>query len=457
MVRIGAVHRWSSLSLSRQFVLLSMFLMLASIGLLGQWMSSRIEAAVKEDVGIRASVYLEHFLEPYLTDLADGGGLSPDSIDTIDRALAASSASLNVVATKVWSPEGVILYATDPSLRGRQFPVDGGLSKALTGATAIETSDWDDAGLASSDPMLLEVYVPIRRHAEGPILAVAEFYQDTTALMDIVAWTRVQTWVIVGVVTVAVLAGLYLIVAQGNSLIVRQQGELNEKVKELTRLLNHNEFLRRRIQQASSRSAEDAELNLRRIGADIHDGIGQLLTIALLKLEQVFPEECGRGPDYQVIRGMLEDAMTEVRAMVSGLTLPHIQERSLVEAVDMVVMKHRHRTSTEVLLTLADDLGEVNSAVKLAICRFVQEGLNNAYKHAAGVGQSVTLRRSGQFVAVTVSDRGPGITPHRDNGKRQPLGLIGLRNRVESLGGEFAITSAPGQGTTVSAYFPQDV
>lgn len=458
MARSGAVLWWSSLSLSRQFLVLSAILLLPALGFLGHWTSLRVNAAVKEDVGLRTSPYVRHLFAPYLPELAGGRMLSDESIAAISREIEAGAAGINMANTKLWSPEGRILFDTDPRLLGARFPVEGGLAEALSsGNVAVEFDDPYSKHSSYPGRKFLEVYVPLAPAQGGPVLAVAEAYHDTTSLLAMLTWTRTLTWVVAGAVAAVILAGTHAIVAGGDSVILRQRAELNDKVAELTRLLCHNQALRQRIQKASSLSAEDAALHLRRIGADIHDGIGQLLTIALLKLEQLVPDERARGRDYRLLHELLEDAMAEVRAMVSGLTLPLITERTLADAVTLVVMKHRHRTSTEVGCMIADDVGEAGGPVKLAICRMVQEGLNNAFRHAGAAGQSVTLKGDGPFIVVTVSDRGPGLIPRQDNARRQPLGLIGLRNRIVSLGGEFSISSVPGRGVTISGHFPREV
>ncbi|WP_158248131.1 sensor histidine kinase [Paracoccus sp. SY] len=304
---------------------------------------------------------------------------------------------------------------------------------------------------------MLEVYVPLRRQAGGPVLAVAGLYYDRTSLLAMFQENRRLTWLIDAMVLAVIALGIHAIVAQGDSVIDRQRAELKEQVERLTQLLDHNKALRLRIQKASSLSAENAELHLRRIGADLHDGIGQLLTISLLKLDQLFPGDQAGSRDYIILREMLEEAMAEVRAMVSGLSLPHMMEKGLAEAIGLVVLKHRHRTSSTVDCMIEPDLTEVGNPVKLAICRMVQEGLNNAYKHAGGKGQSVTVRREGRFAVVTVSDEGPGMQPQAASNEMQQLGLAGLRNRIISLGGNLSVGSVPGKGVTLTGHFPTDV
>jgi signal transduction histidine kinase len=93
----------------------------------------------------------------------------------------------------------------------------------------------------------------------------------------------------------------------------------------------------------------------------------------------------------------------------------------------------------------------VSLPVKITIYRLIQEALNNAYRHAGGQGQQVTVRCSGELVTVDVADSGPGFAPADNLDTQEHLGLVGMRERVESLGGRFSVVSAPGAGTRVRA------
>jgi len=93
---------------------------------------------------------------------------------------------------------------------------------------------------------------------------------------------------------------------------------------------------------------------------------------------------------------------------------------------------------------------------KLCIYRFVQETLNNAYRHAAGKGQVLSANLVDGMLLITINDNGPGMNADAlvvDTHGRTRLGLAGLRYRVESLGGVFRIDSATGKGTSVTAQF----
>ena len=92
-------------------------------------------------------------------------------------------------------------------------------------------------------------------------------------------------------------------------------------------------------------------------------------------------------------------------------------------------------------MRLAPSAAELSQSEKICIYRLVQEGLNNAARHAGGAGQRVAAVYSDQHLDITVADKGPGfeIGQARDGS----LGLAGLRERIESLGGDFGIESSP--------------
>ena len=90
-------------------------------------------------------------------------------------------------------------------------------------------------------------------------------------------------------------------------------------------------------------------------------------------------------------------------------------------------------------------------AIKITAYRLIQEALNNAHNHAGGVGQQVRVRYDLNDIHIVVSDTGPGfdVTHPAEWGEREHLGLTGMRERVESLGGFFKIESKINEGTKV--------
>ena len=446
---------WLSLDLCRQFLVLSSVLVLVSFVVLGLWVANKIEASVKIDIGLRAALYMENSLSPHLQELEVALQLSGGATETIENILRLDVQRLDVLETRIWDLKGKVLFATIPESVGRSFEITEDIQMAMDGEVAIDFDHRPHEGEAVSvyPDSRFEIYVPIRSESSGKVIAVAEFYQNGEAVIAAIHAARRETWIVTSLVCLLLMAGLYIVVDQGSRLIAQQRTALDHRVAELTILLGQNEELHHKVEDATQRSTEDYEARLRRIGHDLHDGIGQLLTIVLLRLEKLFPATAGRTTEYRKIKAMLDDSMTEIRHLAAGLALPEIKELSLAEAVKSVVSRHEYQTSTKVNLTISSVPTEPSYPVRLGICRMIQEGLNNAFKHADGLGQTVTLVCTAQRITVEVRDSGKGIVPKPGTEKREVLGLIGLRNRLESLGGVLSINSDPTTGTVLHVEF----
>jgi two-component system sensor histidine kinase DegS len=88
--------------------------------------------------------------------------------------------------------------------------------------------------------------------------------------------------------------------------------------------------------------------------------------------------------------------------------------------------------------------------VEISVYRIVQEGLNNAVKHAAAKSVRLTVRRETRVVRIELSDDGLGFDPTQ----KESFGLVGIKERVQLLGGALNIDSAPGRGTCLIVQIP---
>jgi signal transduction histidine kinase len=253
-----------------------------------------------------------------------------------------------------------------------------------------------------------------------------------------------------------VIAGIFsllsLIVLRGSRLIDLQRGLLNARVGELSHLLKQNRALHARVKNASQRTTALNERFLRRLGADLHDGPAQLIAYASLRIDspailsaQALPEK--REAEVTSIKTSLQEAMREIRGICHDLILPEIEAASLHEVIKQAVQRYRDRTGFDVRLLLAAIEWQPTPAEKICIYRFVQEALNNGWRHAGGVGQQVLQRLEDGCVVIDVIDSGSGFDP--SSIKSTSLGIAGLRERVESLGGRFDIASSQ-DGTKVT-------
>jgi signal transduction histidine kinase len=298
---------------------------------------------------------------------------------------------------------------------------------------------------------LLEIYSPIREVWSGRVIAVAEFYEIAPDLERDLRGARLGAWGAVAAMTLGLGGVLYAIVRGGSRTIEAQRRALDARLSELRELSARNHELRLRVQAAAARAAAQSDRTLRAIGADLHDGPAQHLAFAALRLDALRGRLEGTPDEEDLTRvgRAVGDAMAELRSLSRGLQLPDIAERPLPAIVEGVVQAHEARTGHGVELR-CDCMGspDLGPAARTCLFRFAQEGLANASRHAEGRDLEVELRCSAEEVRLAVRDRGPGL-PERP-ADRGGLGLGGLRDRVESLGGTFVARTRPGGGTEIA-------
>jgi len=161
--------------------------------------------------------------------------------------------------------------------------------------------------------------------------------------------------------------------------------------------------------------------------------------------------------DIEIVRGALSDALKEIRDLSAGLALPEIEQLRLEETLEVAVHMHESRTGTTVRSNISQLPQDVRSSIKVCLYRFVQEALNNTLKHAGGRGQRLQTSYDGSSLEVVIEDTGEGFPVSHDQVFAQGLGLSGLRDRIETLGGELDILSRPGKGTRLTARFPANI
>lgn len=461
--RSGPVaSRWASLDLAQQFLLAASVVVLTAMTIIGWWVSQKIERSVTENTAHAAALFMESSVGPLIQGLASADDLEDQARQQLHKLFADPVIRERVVSMKIWSPQGRILYSTFPDMIGSSFPPSENFRKALGGAVAAEFDNdphVEDQHERALHRHLLEIYAPLREFNTRRIIAISEFYANGDKLeMDILQARRLS-WLVSASVTLAMLSALYIIVLRGSRTIERQKQQLTAQVQELQTLLQQNEELRGRLQEASSNVAEVSERILQRLGADLHDGPAQLLTYALLRFNTCasIVERTGdsRGTrELQAVRSALQDTLREVRNLSEGLSLPELHGLTVEESVRLAVDWHRQHTNTQVSFDAAANLPRTSHALNVCLFRFVQEGLANAFHHAGALDQKVSIQMD-DTLNVSVSDGGPGLH-ERFSSEQRGLGLLGLRARVEASGGTFDIQSRSGKGTLIAARFALD-
>jgi signal transduction histidine kinase len=445
------------LSLARQFAIAGSVVLLAGMVAIGVWVTKQIEDGVTRNTGTSTALYVDSFVAPLVQELVQRDTLSSQARAELDGLVEKAGFGKRIVSIKIWKPGGLIAYASRASIIGKVFPSTPNRERAWAGEVTAELDtliDEEDALERAAGLVLLEIYSPLRENRTGRIIAVAEFYETAAALKQHLFWTKLQSWLVVAAVTLCMLGLLFGIVLRGSRTIEKQRHALEQRVSDLSRLLAQNEELRNRVQRASRRTTEMNERYLRRLSADIHDGPAQLLAVASLRLDALKPlvtnvaeSTSGERSDLEIVRESVTGALSELRDVCAGLILPELDDLGPVAILRNVAQAHERRTGTIVGLAIDSVPDDLPKSMKICVYRFVEEALNNAYHHAGGEGQGVTCRCDGQALEVEVSDTGPGFDSSQKTETRRGLGLPGLRERIESLGGTLEISSAPGKGT----------
>jgi signal transduction histidine kinase len=441
-------YGWKSPSLAQQFLLVGGLVSLVATLIVGPFVTSLIEDAVTRNSGAATALYVDSVIAPLLPDMQASDDLSDSVKQALDETLGQGALGKRLMSFKLWRPDGTILYSNTKAQIGQKLPISDGLRTALTGKMVAEYDNVDDVGSENereSGMPLLEVYNPVLQPWSGDVVAVLEFYEIATDFQHSLSHARLQSWLAVVAFTMTFFTILSALVFRGSRMIDSQREALKKRIQDLSELLTQNGELSARLQRASQRTTALNERYLRRLGAELHDGPAQLVALAALKVDSDAISDprtsrTVREIEISSIKSSLDDAMQEIRTICSGLVLPQIEGADLGEIIERALKAHMQRTGTRVDLTMSPTSPPLSLSAKICVFRFLQEALNNGFRHAGGLGQYVVQTFDGRNVSITVGDRGSGFDPAAI--KPSSLGLSGMRERIESLGGHFYLKTS---------------
>lgn len=189
-----------------------------------------------------------------------------------------------------------------------------------------------------------------------------------------------------------------------------------------------------------------------RLARELHDSVTQSL-YSLTLLAEGYQRSARAGqlehPEESLIElgEIAQQALKEMRLLVHQLRPLALEREGLLGALHQRLSAVEKRAGVEARL-VAEDVVELPAPIEEELYRIAQEALNNALKHAAATSVIVYVRADNGRVELEVADNGRGFDP-KTISDRSGMGLIGMQERVEKLGGRLTIDSAPGEGTRV--------
>lgn len=434
----------SGFNLRLRLLLATGFVLICGMAGTSWWMIHTIERIVTTNAGAVTALYVDATLTPAIQDPAIYKAEASEARAELNQLLNQGALGLEVLAFKLWDPEGQVTFSTRSGLEGRINPENPRFQTAMGGRVYAELRQVPPqaiGGTGEAPTPVLEVYSPIRSASTGQVIGVAEFYSRAAPLLAELHLVRLRSWLLVAAATLVMGALIYGVVARGDRIIAGQRQALREKISALSETVSENARLSDSVRQANARLAGLNERMLRRLSADIHDGPAQLLAYAALRH--------GQPGDENQVQAALEEALTELRQLCQGMALPELHRWSPASIAGRLAEAQQARSGQKIETDCSSDLPALDLEAKNCLYRFVQEGLANAARHAAGAQVQLSLKREGTGLLAEIRDHGPGFAASQPG---PGLGLSGLRERVAALQGRFILQTAPGQGTLLSLW-----
>ena len=357
----------------------------------------------------------------------------PQSTQVLDELMRGIAREESIVRTKIWTPEGVVLWADDDRLVGKQYelaPEDAallGTQNSYAELTDLERPENEYetalrgqfievyAGFfdTDGDPLLFEAYLPARELGTGALRA------------DLVALALL--WLVL-------LLGLMLPLAAS---LARR---VDRAQAEQQRLLRH--------------AVEASELERKRLAQDLHDGVIQDLAgvgYVFSALESQLADAPQALSTARLASDIVRRDVLALRTLSTDLYPPDLGGEGLGSALEEM-LDDCERKGLETSLELSPTL-DLSPRTALLAYRTVREALRNVLKHAQATRVDVAVQRVDDEVLVRVRDDGKGFDPTA-GAPEGHLGLRVMRDGVTDAHGELELGPAPGGGTLLEAKLP---
>lgn len=221
----------------------------------------------------------------------------------------------------------------------------------------------------------------------------------------------------------------------------RLDREVVRRTAELTELARHLQTVR-----------EDERAHLAR---ELHDELGALLTAAKLDVARIRRMTKTAAPEIDErlkhMSELLDQGIALKRRIIEDLRPSALSNLGLIPALEILTREFSQRSGLQLHLELADV--PTHDAARLALYRLVQEALTNVLRHAKAQQVRVVLSEADGWLQLHIRDDGQGFDPEAVGAGHH--GLLGMRYRIESLGGTLQLLSTPGRGTVVLARLPR--
>jgi signal transduction histidine kinase len=238
------------------------------------------------------------------------------------------------------------------------------------------------------------------------------------------------------------------------------EAELKKSEHHYSELLKQSDQLQEQLRRLSRQILSAQEDERKRISRELHDVIAQTLTginirLATLKKEAALNTK-GLARNIARTQRLVEKSVDIVHQFARELRPAVLDDLGLIPALHSFVKLFSKRTHIHVQLTAFAGVEQLDIDKRTVLYRIAQEALNNVSRHAKAGRVEVGIQKLDDSVGMKIKDNGKSFNLERVlNAKgRKRLGLLGMRERVQMVGGSFRVESSPGNGTTIEVEIP---
>ena len=228
-------------------------------------------------------------------------------------------------------------------------------------------------------------------------------------------------------------------------------------------LLEKSRRMQEELRHLSRQLLAVQEEERRKISRELHDVIAQTLTGINMRLATLKAEANGSTTELQEkitsTQLLVEKSLDIVHRFASELRPTVLDDLGLIPALKSFLQRFLEDTGVRVSLKVFGGIEQSDADVRTVLYRIVQEALTNVARHAKASQAEVDIQCLEGIIRMEITDNGQGFEVDGTlcANKRNRLGLLGMRERVEMIGGTFCVESAPGHATTVRVEIPPEI
>ncbi len=253
----------------------------------------------------------------------------------------------------------------------------------------------------------------------------------------------------IGVKAIKIGAQDYLVKSQYTAVVLKKTILYAiERNKLLIELQNAKEALNKSKKREVRALIDGQEKERERIAQDLHDGLGQIISLLKLKVTASSSNQIEIETKNYIVK-LIDMIIDEFRSASHDLLPPFIEEEGLISSIANMCDRYNEQSDTTISLNVSGKIKSLNQNEELQILRVINELLLNATKHAKPKNINIDFRQKKDILHISVKDDGIGMDLSSTASKTRGIGIKNIRSRVKALNGNVKFVNNVPTGTSV--------